>query len=91
MGGGTGFAHTVLVEMRMRIRSSERPDRIFEVVLAGARAAGLAGKKWVLDSTPLSDAVATMETITLIRSAIRNLIKVADGHAHSRTAWSYNM
>jgi hypothetical protein len=34
----------------------------------------------VLDSTPLYDAVvATMDTITLIRSAIRNLLKVADG------------
>ncbi len=78
-GGWTGFAHTVLVDMRMRLRSSERPDRIFEVVLAGAKAAGLVGKKRVLDSTPLYDAVATMDTITLIRSAIHNLIKVADG------------
>ncbi len=36
------------------------------------------GHKRVLDSTPLYDAVATMDTITLIRSAIRNLLKVAD-------------
>jgi hypothetical protein len=32
----------------------------------------------VLDSTPLYDAVATMDTITLIRSAIRGLLRVAD-------------
>jgi IS5 family transposase len=32
----------------------------------------------VLDSTPLYDAVATMDTITLIRSAIRGLLKAAD-------------
>ena len=32
----------------------------------------------MLDSTPLYDAVATMDTITLIRFAIRNLLKVAD-------------
>jgi IS5 family transposase len=32
----------------------------------------------VLDSTPLYDAVATMDTVTLIRSAIRGLLKVAD-------------
>ena len=36
------------------------------------------GRKRVLDSTPLYDAVATMDTINLIRSAIRNLLKVAD-------------
>lgn len=36
------------------------------------------GRKRVLDSTPLYDAVATMDTITLIRSAIRNLLKVAN-------------
>jgi hypothetical protein len=32
----------------------------------------------VLDSTPLYDAVATMDTITLIRSAIRALLGAAD-------------
>jgi hypothetical protein len=32
----------------------------------------------VLDSTPLYDAVATMDTVTLIRSAIRGLLKVSD-------------
>jgi hypothetical protein len=31
-----------------------------------------------LDSTPLYDAVATMDTITLIRSAIRGLLSVVD-------------
>ena len=36
------------------------------------------GRKRVLDSTPLYDAVATMDTVTLIRSAIRGLLKVAD-------------
>jgi hypothetical protein len=33
----------------------------------------------VLDSTPLYDAVATMDTVTLVRSAIRGLLKAADG------------
>ncbi len=77
-GGWVSFAHTVLVEMRMRLRRSERPDRVFEVVLEAAKQAGLVGKKRVLDSTPLLDAVATMDTITLIRSAIRGLLRVAD-------------
>ena len=70
-----GFAHTVLVDMRERLRRSARPDRIFEVALAAAREAGLLGRRRVLDSTPLYDAVATMDTVTLIRSAIRGLLK----------------
>lgn len=72
-----GFAHTVLVDMRERLRRSDRPDRIFEVALAAAGQAGLVGRKRVLDSTPLYDAVATMDTITLIRSAIRGLLTTA--------------
>ena len=71
------FAHTVLVDMRARLAASERPKRIFEVTVEAAGAAGLVGAKRVLDSTPLYDAVATMDTITLIRSAIRGLLKVA--------------
>jgi IS5 family transposase len=72
------FAHTVLVDMRARLASSERPRRIFEVTVDAAHSAGLVGAKRVLDSTPLYDAVATMDTVTLIRSAMRNLFKAAD-------------
>ena len=57
---------------------SERPDRIFEKVLEVAREAGLVGRKRVLDSTALYDAVATQDTVTLIRSAIRALFRVVD-------------
>jgi hypothetical protein len=77
-GGWTIFSHTVFVDMRERLRGSKRPDRVFEIALETAKAAGLVGKKRVLDSTPLYDAVATMDTITLIRSAIRNLLKLDD-------------
>ena len=73
-----GFVHTVLVDMRARLARSERPDRIFETVLAVAQAAGLVGRKRVLDSTPIYDAVATMDTVTLVRSAIRGLLRVVD-------------
>ncbi len=72
-----GFVHTVLVDMRARLARSAKPDRIFEVTLAGARAAGLVGRRRVLDSTPLYDAVATMDTVTLVRSAIRGVLKAA--------------
>ena len=76
--GWVQFAHTVLVDMRARLAGSADPRRIFRVALEAASAAGLVGTKRVLDSTPLYDAVATMDTITLIRSAIRRLLKVAE-------------
>jgi IS5 family transposase len=72
------FVHTVLVDMRARLAASEQPDRIFEVVLDTAKAAGLVGRRRVLDSTSLYDAVATMDTVTLIRSAIRGLLGACD-------------
>ncbi|HYN17808.1 MAG TPA: transposase, partial [Actinomycetes bacterium] len=73
-----GFVHTVLVDMRARLAASTRPDRIFQVTLRAAKAAGLVGRKRVLDSTPLYDAVATMDTVTLIRSALRGVLQAAD-------------
>lgn len=73
-----GFVHTVLVDMRARLRRSARPNRIFETALEVAREAGLIGRKRVLDSTALYDAVATQDTVTLIRSAIRALLRVVD-------------
>jgi hypothetical protein len=72
-----GFVHTVLVEMRARLARSEQPNRIFEVILDVAGQAGLVGRRRVLDSTPIYDAVATMDTVTLVRSAIRGLLAVA--------------
>lgn len=73
-----GFVHTVLVDMRARLRRSSRPNRIFETVLEVAREAGLVGRTRVLDSTPLYDAVATQDTVTLMRSAIRGLLQVCE-------------
>ena len=69
------FVHTVLVDMRARLAASDDPDRVFEVTLAAAREAGLVGRRRVLDSTALYDAVATMDTVTLIRSAIRGVLR----------------
>ena len=78
-----GFVHTVLVDMRARLAASDRPDRIFEVVLDTAKQAGLVGRRRVLDSTALYDAVATMDTVTLLRSAIRGLLRVCDAKLES--------
>jgi hypothetical protein len=71
------FVHTVLVDMRARLRRSDRPNRIFEAALELAKRAGLVGRKRVLDSTALYDAVATQDTVTMIRAAIRALLRVA--------------
>ena len=48
------------------------------MTVGAASEAGLVGAKRVLDSTPLYDAVATMDTVTLMRSAMRGVFKVAD-------------
>jgi hypothetical protein len=69
------FAHTVLVDFRGRLRRSEDPDRIFRVTCQLARQVGLVGVKRVLDSAPLEDAVATQDTVTLVRGAIRGLLR----------------
>ncbi len=73
-----GFVHTVLVYTRAKLAASDAPRRIFDVTLEAARDAGLVGAKRVLDSTPLYDAVATQDTVTMIRSAIRQLLGAAD-------------
>ena len=73
-----GFSHTVLVDMRARLAASHRPGRIFEVALAAAKEAGLLGRRRVLDSTALYDAVTTMDTVSLLRSGIRGLLAAAD-------------
>jgi Transposase DDE domain/Transposase domain (DUF772) len=73
-----GFVHTVLVDMRARLAASARPNRIFERTVEVAAQAGLVGRRRVLDSAPVYDAVATQDTITLIRSAVRGLLRAAD-------------
>jgi hypothetical protein len=70
-----GFAHTVLVELRARLRRSADPDRIFRVTTELARQLGLVGVRRVLDSAPLFDAVATHDTVTLVRGGIRGLLR----------------
>ncbi len=77
-GGWGRFAHTVLVDMRARLAVSDDPRRIFAATVDAASQAGLVGAKRVLDSTPLYDAVATMDTVTLVRSAVRGLLRAAD-------------
>jgi Transposase DDE domain/Transposase domain (DUF772) len=70
-----GFHPTVLVYWRARLRVSEQPRRIFEAVRQVVEATGvLKGRgRRVLDSTILSDAVATQDTVTQLAAAIRRV------------------
>jgi hypothetical protein len=70
-----GFHPTVLVDWRNRIRASQRPRRIFEVVRQVVEQTGvLRGRgRRVLDSTILEDAVATQDTVTQLVAAIRRV------------------
>jgi hypothetical protein len=77
--GAQAFHPTVLVGMRNRLRASDRPRRLFDDVNTTARAAGLLrGRRRVLDSTPLFDAVATQDTVIQLRAAIRKVLTAAD-------------
>lgn len=77
--GAEAFHPTVLVGQRSRLRASPRPRRLFEDTKVVARQAGvLKDRARVLDSTPLHDAVATQDTVTQLRAAIRKLLIVLD-------------
>ena len=61
------FAHTVLVDLRARLRRSQDPDRIFRVTCDLARQVGLVEVRRVLDSAPLEGAVSTQDTVSCLR------------------------
>jgi IS5 family transposase len=70
-----GFHPTVLTLWRNKLRSSERPERIFDAVRdVVAETNVLANKtRRALDSTLLDDAVATQDTVTQLVSMIRRV------------------
>jgi hypothetical protein len=72
------FHPTVLVGMRNRLRASARPRRLFEDTVEIAKATGVVSRRVrVFDSTPLLDAVATQDTVTQLRAAIRKVLATA--------------
>ena len=78
--GASSFHPTLLVGMRNRLRASARPRRMFEDTKAVARQAKVMGQRVrILDSTPIYDAVATQDTVTQLRSAIRKLLAAVEG------------
>jgi hypothetical protein len=78
-----GFHPTVLTYWRRRLAASARPNRIFDAVREVVRTTGaLAGKtRRVLDSTILTDAVATQDTVTQLIAAIRRVRREVPGAA----------
>jgi hypothetical protein len=78
--GYAAFHPTVLVGQRNRLRVSERPRRFLDDTRVVAREAGvIRDRARVLDSTPIYDAVATQDTVTQLRAALRKLLRVAPG------------
>jgi hypothetical protein len=65
-------------------RRSADPGRIFRVTCDLARQVGLVGVKRVLDSAPLEDAVTTQDTVTMIRGAIRGLLRACPPELEAR-------
>ena len=77
--GAESFHPTALVGQRNRLRASERPRRLFEDTKVVAKETGaMKGRARVLDSTPLYDAVATEDTVTQLRAAIRKVLAALD-------------
>jgi transposase len=77
--GCEAFHPTALVGQRNRLRASKRPRRLFEDTKVVAKATGaMKGRARVLDSTPVFDAVATEDTVTQLRAAIRKLLGALD-------------
>ena len=73
------FHPTVLVGMRNKLRASARPRRLFEDTKIVARQTGaIRHRARVLDSTPLLDAVATQDTVTQLRAAVRKVLAGLD-------------
>ena len=77
--GAVAFHPTTLVGIRNRLRASGRPRRLFEDTKVVATETGVLGNRVrVLDSTPIYDAVATQDTVTQLRAAIRKLLRALD-------------
>jgi hypothetical protein len=87
-----GFHPTVLTLWRNKLRASEAPQRIYDVIRAVVDETGvLAGKtRRALDSTLLDDAVATQDTVTQLVSVVRRVRKAIPAAAAAEvTAHDY--
>lgn len=71
-----GIPHVVLVEFRARLVRAGMASFLNDRVLRTAKRAGVIGHRRVIDSTGIADSVLTMDTITLIRTAVRRCLKL---------------
>jgi IS5 family transposase len=88
-----GFHATTLTYWRNRLRSSDRPERIFDAVRDVVAETGLLQRstRRALDSTVLDDAVATQDTVTQLVGQIRRVRRqVAEAAAVEVTAHDYS-
>jgi hypothetical protein len=83
-----GFDPSSLVYWRNRIAKSERPHRINDAVKAVVEQTGVlkGRRRRAVDSTILSDAVATQDTVTQLVSAIRKVAREVPGAAEQIAA-----
>lgn len=70
-----GIPHVCLVEFRARVVRAEMAGFFNDKLLGVAKRAGVIGHRRVVDSSGIADCVVTMDTITLIRSAIRHCLE----------------
>jgi transposase len=76
-----GFDFSLLCYFRQRLRTSAAPRRILERFKEVADEAGMLTKSGirVLDSTPILSAVQTQDTVTMIRGALRTVLRLLAG------------
>lgn len=82
----TGFDHTALCRFRTRLLTNEKQKFVFERFINLAREAGIIEENGlqIIDSTHVLGAAAVKDTYTLIKGAIRKLLKVS--HKQNRKA-----
>ncbi len=87
-----GFHYSVLSLWRARLRSSGRPERVFDAVRELAAACGALSRcrRRALDSTVLDDAVTTQDTVTMISSQIRRVRRLVGAGAALELAHDYD-
>lgn len=69
-----GIPHVCLVEFRARVVRADMAGMFNRKLLQLAKRAGIIGHRRIVDSTGIKDCVITMDTITLMRSASRQVI-----------------
>jgi hypothetical protein len=69
-----GIPHVCLVEFRARLVRAGMDGWLHERLIGVAKRAGVIGHRRVVDSTGMADSVITMDTVSLIRSAVRRCV-----------------